>query len=143
MTIERAEVDEVLIRRVEAAISNAAARRSLIEFDWPECHRKGCQYRHGDVDSAFANMKSRIIESVRDELMYEMTTRPDISEDGDTPEQNAIYTLAILMDRYNVNRTGTFVNAAQLMVDAYPELVEALAGVTHEAPDMIQPLPKG
>lgn len=127
MNTER-EISGPLGRRIEAAIDNAAARRSLIEFDWPECHRKGCQYRHGDVDSAFSEMKAQIIKSVRDELLYEFTTRPDI--DGETPERNAIYTLAILMNRYNVHHAGTFVKAAQLMVDAYPQLIQALS--THE-----------
>lgn len=120
------EVSEPIIRRVEAAISNAAARRSLIEFNWPECHRKNCQYRHGDVDAAYVDMKAQVIESVRNELKYETTTRPDVSDDGDTPEQNAVYALAVLMNTYNVHRAGTFVKAAQLIVDAHPKLIEAL-----------------
>lgn len=120
-------VSDPLIRRIEAAISNATASRSVIEFDWPECHRKGCQDRHGDVDSAFHNMKTQIVESVRDELRYEMTTRPDVADEGDTPEQEAVYALAVLMNRYNVHHAGTFVKAAQLMVEAYPKLIGALS----------------
>lgn len=115
-------VDEPLIRRIEAAIANASVRRSAVEFDWPECHAKRCAGRHGSVDSAFSTMKSQVMDAVRSELMHEMTTRPDISEPGDTPEQNAVYTLATLMKRYNVHDAGTFVKAAQLMVDAYPAL---------------------
>lgn len=125
MSIQR-EVSEPLLRRVEAAVSTASARRSLIDFDWPECHRKNCHYRHGDVDSAFSNMKAAILESVRNELLYELTTRPDITEEGDTPEQEAVYALAALMNTYNVHHAGTFVKAAQLIVDAYPKLVQAL-----------------
>lgn len=121
------EVSAPTVRRVVAAIENAAARRSLIEFDWPECHRKGCQHRHGDVDSAFHNMKSAILQSVQEELLYEVTTRPDISEEGDSAETEAVYALAALMNRYNVHHAGTFVKAAQLMVDAYPRLVDALS----------------
>lgn len=119
-------VDEALIRRVEAAIDAAAVRRSAVEFDWPECHAKRCSGRHGNVDEAFGTMKHSIIEAVRSELLHEVTTRPDIAEDGDTPEQTAVYTLAFLMDRYNVAKTSTYVKAAQLIVDAYPELVAVL-----------------
>ena len=122
----RAPIDEALIRRIEAAIASATVRRSAVEFDWPECHRKGCAGRHGSVDSAFATMKSQVMQAVRSELQHEMTTRPDIAEPGDTAEQNAVYTLAVLMDRYNVSKTSTYVKAAQLIVDAYPALIPAL-----------------
>ena len=121
------EVDEALIRRIEAAISAATVRRSAVEFDWPECHKPKCQHRHGNVDSAYGTMKLSIMDAVRSELMAEVTTRPDIHEDGDTPEQDAVYTLATLMSRYNVNKTSTYVKSAQLIVDAYPELIAALA----------------
>lgn len=119
-------IDEALIRRIEAAISAAAVSRSAVEFDWPECHRKGCQGRHGSVDSAFGTMKIQIMRAVRSELMHEVTTRPDIAEDGDTPEQTAVYTLAHLMHVYRVSETSTYVKAAQLIVDAYPGLIPAL-----------------
>lgn len=117
-------VDEPPIRRIEAAISTATVRRSDVEFDWPECHAKRCAGRHGSVDAAFGTMKSQVMSAVRSELMHEMTTRPDIAEPGDAQEQNAVYTLATLMNRYNVHDAGTFVKAAQLMVDAYPALSE-------------------
>lgn len=124
------EIDAALIRRVEVAIANAAVRRSVVDFDWPECHKAKCSGRHGDVDSAFGTMKHAIMDAVRSELMHEVTTRPDVALDGDTPEQVAVYTLATLLSRYNVRETSTFVKAAQLIVDAYPSLVPALA---HEA----------
>lgn len=120
-------IDEALIRRIEVTIGAATVSRSAVEFEWPECHRKGCQGRHGSVDQAFGIMKRKIMDEVRSELMCEVTTRPDIGEDGDTPEQVAVYTLTVLMDRYNVNKTSTYVKAAQLMVDAYPALIQALA----------------
>lgn len=119
-------IDDAVIRRIEAAISDAGVSRSAVEFDWPECHRKGCQGRHGDVDAAFTTMKIQIMRGVRSELMHEVTTRPDISEPGDTEEQTAVYTLATLLSRYNVRDTGTFVKAAQLIVDAYPALIPVL-----------------
>ena len=120
------EVDEALIRRIEAAVSDAKVSRSAVEFDWPECHRKGCVGRHGDVDSAFGTMKIQVMRAIRSELQHEMTTRPDIYEDGDTEEQTAVYVLATLMSRYKVSDTGTYVKAAQLIVDAYPALVAVL-----------------
>lgn len=119
-------VDEALIRRIEAAVSVASVSRSAVEFEWPECHRKGCAGRHGSVDSAFSIMKIQVMRAVRSELMHEVTTRPDIAEQGDTPEQNAVYTLATLLSRYKVHDAGTFVKAAQLIIDAYPELIPAL-----------------
>lgn len=120
------EVDAALIRRIEAAISDAKVSREAVEFDWPECHRKGCQHRHGNVDSAFHTMKIQVMRAVESELACEVTTRPDIHEDGETPEQKAVYLLAYLMHTYRVQKTSTFVNAAQLMVDAYPALIDAL-----------------
>lgn len=126
-------VDEALIRRVEAAVSDASVSRSAVEFDWPECHRKGCQHRHGNVDSAFTTMKIQVMRAVRSELAHEVTTRPDIAEAGDTQEQNAVYTLAVLLSRYKVHDAGTFVNAAQLIVDAYPALIPALGEMENAA----------
>ena len=120
------EVSEQLIRRIEAAVSDAKVSRSAVEFDWPECHAKRCNGRHGDVDAAFGTMKIQIMRAIRAELQHELTTRPDIAEPGDSQEQNAVYTLAILMDRYNVSKTSTYVKAAQLIVDAYPELIPVL-----------------
>lgn len=122
------KIDEALIRRIEATVADTKVNRAAVEFEWPECHRKGCQGRHGSVDQAFGILKHRIMEDLRTELMCEVTTRPDIGEDGDTPEQVAVYTLAVLMDRYNVNKTSTYVNAAQLIVDAYPDLIPVLGG---------------
>jgi hypothetical protein len=126
MSETRRTIDEALIRRIEAAVSVAAVSRSAVEFDWPECHRKGCAGRHGDVDAAFGTMKIQIMRAIRAELQHELTTRPDIADDDDTPEQNAVYTLAMLLHRYNVHDVGTFVKAAQLIVDAYPALVGVL-----------------
>jgi hypothetical protein len=119
-------VDEALIRRIEAAVSDAKVSRSAVEFDWPECHAKRCNGRHGDVDAAFGTMKIQVMRAIRSELQHEVTTRPDIYEDGDTQEQTAVYVLASLMDRYNVAKTSTYVKAAQLIVDAYPELIPVL-----------------
>jgi len=126
--IDVRQVDESLIRRIEAAVSHASVSRSAVDFDWPECHKRGCQGRHGSVDSAFGTMKIQVMRAVRSELQFEMTTRPDVADPEDTPEQVAVYALATLLHRYNVHDAGTYIKAAQLMVDAYPELVIALKG---------------
>jgi hypothetical protein len=122
-------VDEALIRRIEAAISAAGVSRSAVEFDWPECHKAKCSGRHGNVDSAFTTMKIQIMRAVRSELEHELTTKPDISEPEDTPEQVAVGNLAILLSRYKVRDAGTFVKAAQLIIDAYPAIIPALTEV--------------
>lgn len=129
----RSPIDEALIRRIEAAIADAKVSRSAVEFDWPECHAKRCSGRHGDVDAAFGTMKIQVMRAIRAELQHELTTRPDIAEPGDTQEQNAVYTLAVLMDRYNVSKTSTYVKAAQLIVDAYPELIPVLGEMERAA----------
>lgn len=120
------KTDERLIRRIEAAVSHATVSRSAVEFDWPECHKPRCSSRHGNVDAAFTTMKIQVMRAVRAELEHELTTRPDIAEPGDTQEQKAVYTLATLLNRYNVHDAGTFVKAAQLIIDAYPDLIPAL-----------------
>lgn len=123
------EVTGPLVRRIGAAVADAAVSRAAVDFDWPECHRKKCPHLHGNIDSAFTSMKLQIIESVRSELLAEATTRPDMDCYGDTREQVAVYTMAHLLNTYNVHHAGTFVKAAQLMVDAYPALVDALQDV--------------
>lgn len=130
--IDPREISEPLIRRIKASIYAATASREAVEFDWPECHRKNCPHGHGNVDSAFGTMKRQIAESVESELRFEMTTRPDVSEEDDTPEMKAVYALAVLMNTYNVHHAGTFVKAAQLIIDAYPKLITALDTHTPE-----------
>lgn len=78
-------------------------------------------------------MKYSIMQAVRSELEHEVTTRPDIYQDGDTEDQTAIYVLATLLRRYNVRDTSTFVKAAQLIVDAYPALIPALGEMENAA----------
>lgn len=126
------EVDEALIDRIIAAVADAGVSRAIVEHDWPECHKRNCQARHGDVDTAMGHMKHQIIEAVKLELQYETTTRPDVSVDGDTPEQAAALTLGVLLGRYRIAKTGTYARAARLIVDAYPAIVPALAGVVRQ-----------
>lgn len=121
-------VDDALIRRIDAAIGSAGVSREAVEFDWPQCHRKNCPHRHGRPDAAFMTMKIQIMDAVRSELRWETTTRPDVADDNDSPEEAAAVTLAVLLGRYNVHDAGTYIKAAQLIVEAYPGLVPVLAG---------------
>lgn len=124
------KVDDALIRRIVAAVDAAGVSREAVEFEWPECHKPKCQHRHGDPDAAMGHMKHQIIEAVKDELGYEKTTRPDLFNPEDSPEETAAFNLAVLLHRYRVAKTGTFAKAARLIVDAYPEIVPALSDVT-------------
>jgi hypothetical protein len=118
-----------LERRVIAAIDAAAVNRFEVEFEWPECHAKRCSGRHGDPRQAFAMMKHQIVDAVQSELRFYTTTRPDVAEPGDTAEDIAALTLAVLLGRYNVHDAGTWARAARLLIDAYPALVPALANI--------------
>ena len=73
-----------------------------------------------------ALMQHAIVDAIKLELWAHATTRPDVAMDGDSPEDQAVYTLAALLNRYNVHHAGTFVRAARLIVEAYPALVDAL-----------------
>ncbi|OOB90317.1 hypothetical protein [Rathayibacter sp. VKM Ac-2630] len=126
---------EALERRVIAAIYDASVSRASVEFDWPECHKRACQGRHGSVESAFTTIQIRIAEAVRSELRYRSTTQPDVAEDGDSPEMAAAMTLATLLGRYTsgtTGRAGTYLGAARLMLEAYPDLVSVFAAAPGE-----------
>lgn len=116
---------DAIARRVLAAIHSADVSRSEISIAWPECHKTKCQHRHETPDHAFAMMKHQIGESVRSELRWRNTTTVP-AELGDTPYDHAVYTLAVLLARYNVRDASTWANAAHLMIDAHPALIAAL-----------------
>jgi len=120
--------DAALIRRVEAAAWSAAVRRSEVEMAWPECHKPRCQHQHGRIGEALNLMQHAVCQAVRDELRHRTTTRPDLRGDGEDAADEAVLTLAVLLSRYRVQDAGTYVKAAQLLVDAYPEFVPVLAG---------------
>lgn len=121
------EISEALQRRIRAAAHAASVNRFEVEFDWPECHKPRCPHQHGEPERALGLMQHAVIESIERELRFETVTRPDRSCDGDSPEDTAVYTLASLLNTYNVHHAGTFVKAARLLLDAYPSLVPALA----------------
>lgn len=122
------EVSHALIRRIEAAAFAAAANRFEVEFaGWPECHKRGCKEWHPDPRQAMGLLQHAIVSAIGDELRFEMTTRAPRYEE-DSEREAAWFALATLMNRYNVRHAGTFRRAAELIVDAYPALVPALAG---------------
>ena len=125
-------VDDALIDRIVAAVAEAGVSRAVVMHDWPECHKAKCQARHGDPDLAMGHMKHQIVEAVKLELRYEATTRPDARVDGDTPAEAAAFTLGVLLHRYRPHVTGTYAKAARLIVDAYPQIIPALSGVTEQ-----------
>lgn len=116
-------------RRVIAAIHDAGVNRFEVELEWPECHARKCQERHGDPRQAFAMMKHQIVEAVQAELRFYTTTRPSVSDPEDSPEEAAAITLAVLLRRYNVDDAGTWARAGRLLIDAYPALIPALADI--------------
>lgn len=118
----QASVDAALVRRIEAAIFATRVHRAAAEFDWPECHKRNCQARHGSTDEAFSIFARQVAESVRSEILAESTTRPDVwVGDDEDPAHVAVYALATLMANL-VRKTGTHVRAAALLIDAYPAL---------------------
>ncbi len=128
------EIDQPLRRRIQAAAFAASVNRFEVEFEWPECHKPRCQHRHGEPELAFGLMQHAVIESIEHELRFESVTRPDRSRHGDSPEETAVYTLASLLNTYNVHHAGTFVKASQLLIDAYPALVPVLAAIEEDTP---------
>ena len=129
-------VDESLRLRIGAAVNAASVSRVEVGLEWPECHRAKCQARHGDIDHAMWLMKRAVLDAIDSEIQFESTTRPDIAMPGDTDEETAVYTLATLLNRYNVHHAGTFVKAARLMIDTYPRLVAALVDVEPDDPSV-------
>lgn len=123
------QISEPLRRRIRAAALTATVSRSAVDFEWPECHATKCQRNHGSTDRAMGLMAHAITEAIDNELRFETTTHPDVTEDDDTPEETAVLALATLLHRYNVHDAGTYARAARLIVEAYPALVEVLGGV--------------
>lgn len=124
--------DSALIRRVQAAVYATPVNRFEVMLEWPECHAKRCKAHHGSPERALGIMQATISEAVKLELTAWTTTRPDVAEDGDSDAEVAVYTLAELLRRYNVHDAGTFVRAARLIVEAYPDLVQPLVSGSTE-----------
>lgn len=120
------QIKEPLRRRIRAAALTATVSRSAVDFEWPECHAKKCQHRHGSADQALSIMAHAITEAIDNELRFETTTRPDVADPEDTPEEAAVLALAVLLRTYNVRDAGTYARAARLIVDAYPALIDVL-----------------
>lgn len=127
-----AEDIDALILRLKEAVYGAGVSRGAVETTWAECHKPRCPCTHGRPEDAFLMMKQQISADIEAELRWRVTSRPDVGEDGDSPAQNAVWTLAELLNRYNVRHAGTFVKAATLIVDAYPDIVPALTTIREE-----------
>ena len=110
-----------------AAADNAGVSREAVSFEWPECHKPKCQASHGSPDTAMLYMKLAIMAEIKRELQFRSTSRPDFAPEEDSPEDAAALNLAILLRNHNVHDEGTFIRAAERIVEAFPELVPALA----------------
>lgn len=120
---------KALLGRLWAAADNAGVSREAVEFEWPECHKPKCQSSHGLPDVAMSYMKRAIMAEIEAELCYRVTSRPDDrAPETDTPERAAAFHLAILLRNHNVRDEGTFIRAAERIVEAYPELVPVFSG---------------
>lgn len=119
-----------LMGRLWAAADRAGVSREAVSFEWPECHKPRCQATHGSPDTAMVYMKLAIMAEIQRELRFRSTTRPDAAPEEFSPEEAAAFHLAILLRTHNVRDEGTYIRAAERIVEAFPELVPALAGVT-------------
>ncbi|WIA96427.1 hypothetical protein [Curtobacterium sp. MCBA15_004] len=113
-----------MLRRIDAAIDSAGVSRAEVYLELPECHKNKCQARHPDGTAALGLMKRQISASIHSELLYRTTTRPDLGVNAE-PDAAAI-TLAHLLRTYNVHDTGTYIRAAELLIEAYPAIGDAL-----------------
>lgn len=118
------EDSRALDRRITAAIYNTSIGRAELQFELPECHKAKCQSSHPDGSAALSMMMRAISENVRREVLYRTVTMPDVADEDD-PER-AVLTLAALLSTYNVHDAGTYIRAAQLIIDAYPLIGAAL-----------------
>lgn len=128
------EEAKALMGRLWAAADNAGVSRESVEFEWPECHKPKCHARHGSPDTAMLYMKLAIMAEIDREVRYRLTSRPEHAPDTDSPEQAAAFHLAILLRTHNVYDEGTFIRAAERIVEAYPELVPTLAAKAKATP---------
>lgn len=125
---------KALMGRLWAAADVAGVSREAVEFEWPECHKEKCNARHGSPDTAMLYMKLAIMAEVEREVRYRGTSRPEHAPDTDSPHQAAAFHLAILLRTHNVHDAGTFIRAAERIVEAYPELVPVFSAKTKTAP---------
>ena len=118
---------DALIERVVATVYATPVSREVVAYEWPECHKRNCQARHGSPDAAYGHMKAALSAALRAELSSRATSRPDVADDGDSPADVALYTMSWLLATYKPERTSTYVEAARLILDAYPDMIPALS----------------
>lgn len=119
--------DSAVLDRVIATVYATPVSREVVDYEWPECHKRNCQAQHGSPEAAYGHMKAALSAALRAELSLRATSRPDVAEDGDSPSDVALYTLAWLLATYKPERTSTYVEAARLILDAYPNMIPALS----------------
>lgn len=112
------------MRRIDAAIEAAGVSRAEMHLTLPECHKRKCQSRHPEGDEALGMMKRQIRESIQSEMLYRTVTRPDLGVQ-DEPDAAAL-TLAHLLSTYNVHDSGTYIRAAEMLIEAYPAIGAAM-----------------
>lgn len=62
--------------RIEAAIYDTKVSRADAEWQWPRCHKRGCQCQN-DIDFVFSMFAKAIADSVHTELLCKATSEPD------------------------------------------------------------------
>ncbi|GEE00211.1 hypothetical protein nbrc107696_45860 [Gordonia spumicola] len=62
--------------RIEAAIYDTKVGRADAEWQWPRCHKRGCQCQN-DIDFVFSLFTKAIADSVYKELLCKAVTEPD------------------------------------------------------------------
>ena len=66
-----------LMPRIKAAIEDAVIRRSLAEFEWPGCHKKGCRQHHGDIETVIGYVKDAVTQNIYLELLDRRVTEEE------------------------------------------------------------------
>lgn len=62
--------------RIRAAIYDTRVSRADAEWQWPRCHKRGCQCQ-SDIDFAFGLFAKAVADNVFSELACKTTTHPE------------------------------------------------------------------
>lgn len=66
--------------RVQQAIQATVVSRADAEWQWPRCHKRGCQQDHGDIAFVLNMFAKAVEETVRTEMLCAAISEPDIRE---------------------------------------------------------------
>ncbi|QDK02812.1 hypothetical protein SEA_SQUIDDLY_61 [Gordonia phage Squiddly] len=67
--------------RIEKAIYDTKVNRANAEWQWPTCHKRGCQCQH-DIGFVFGMLTRAVADAVYAELLCKATTEPDLGGDS-------------------------------------------------------------